>query len=333
MVGALSALYGSMSIASLTDSCLLEKSLGLVAEEKRITLDLIDHLREIERRMLYAELGYSSLFDFCLRYLGLSEGSTHRRISSMRLIRDVPSVRASVASGRITLSTATTLNSFFQAEKRRGKRMTSTDKEGVIQQVAGLSKRECDAKLFEISPLSLPREKERVISATETEIRFIADQELMQMLGELKGLLAHRLTSGANGEIIKCALAELIAGLKKAKMGNGDGGSVGDNTVLAVQNPAAGLASVAAVPGLRTGLPSSLRREVWSRAGGRCEFHTPDHKRCFSRFALEIDHILPVFQGGSGGLDNLRLVCRIHNQHQALSKVGPEVMSRYMPVG
>ena len=331
-----------MSIVSLTDSCLLERSLGLVAEEKRITLELTDYLREIERRMLYAEIGYSSLFDFCIRHLGLSEGSTHRRISVMRLIRDLPSVRAEIEAGRLSLSSATTLNGFFQAEKRRGKRMTLAEKEAVVQQVIGLSKRECDAKLFEISPQAMPREKERVISATETEIRFIADKELMRMLEELRGLLAHRLPSGANSEIIKCALAELIAALKKSKMGSprdviivGGGGDGEEAAEPAGQNLAAGLGSSdgGGAPGLRTHLASALRREVWSRAGGRCEFHTADHKRCFSRYALEIDHILPVSQGGGGDLANLRLVCRTHNQQQALAKVGPEIMSRYMPVG
>ena len=326
-------LLSGMTLTILSDSSLLEKSVGLVAEEKRITLSLIDHLREIERRMLFAEMGYSSLFDFCVRHLGLSEGSTHRRISVMRLIRDVPSVRSSIVEGKLSLTSATTLHTFFQAEKRRGKRMTTAGKEDVIHQVAGLSKRECEAKLFEISPLALPREKERVISATETEIRFIADHELMAMLSELKGLLAHRLPSGANGDIIKCALGELVAGLRRQKMGD---------VIIVAENPAAGLAvavpPVAAVshgesPGLRTYLAAPLRREVWRRASGRCEFLTVDHKRCFSRHALEIDHIKPVAHGGTGELTNLRLVCRVHNQQQALSKVGPEIMSRYLPVG
>ena len=61
------------------------KAQKLVAEERKITLALIECLEVISTQMIYAELGYGSLFEFCTRHLGLSEGSAHRRISAMRL--------------------------------------------------------------------------------------------------------------------------------------------------------------------------------------------------------------------------------------------------------
>src|SRR4051812_4801316 len=97
------------NIRSFSDQDLLEKSKDLLAEEKRITLAFIEHLREIERRMLFSELGFSSLYELCVRKLGMSEGSAYRRISAMRLIRDVPSAKPDFESGKLSLSTATQL--------------------------------------------------------------------------------------------------------------------------------------------------------------------------------------------------------------------------------
>jgi len=71
----------------ITNEWLLAKTKALVQEERRITLELIECLEIISSRTLYADLGYGSLFEFCTRHLGLSEGSAHRRISAMRLAR------------------------------------------------------------------------------------------------------------------------------------------------------------------------------------------------------------------------------------------------------
>ena len=160
--------------------------------------------------MLFAELGYSSLFDFAVKHLGLSEGSAHRRISAMRLIRDVPQIQEAISDGKLTLCSAAKLHCFFQAEKKGGKPLNADEKQEVLEQVSGLSTRECEQKLFEISPGSSPRERERVVSSTETELRIIVDQEFMDLLTHFKGLLAHKLPNANNSQILKSALKETM---------------------------------------------------------------------------------------------------------------------------
>ncbi len=44
------------------------------------------------------------------------------------------------------------------------------------------------------------------------------------------------------------------------------------------------------------------RQAALARAGGRCE-------QCGSRRALQVDHIIPVSQGGTHGLGNLQVLC------------------------
>ena len=65
-------------------------------------------------------------------------------------------------------------------------------------------------------------------------------------------------------------------------------------------------------------VPQALRDEVWRRDSGRCAFLNAEGLRCPATSWLEIDHIRPYALGGrSDDIDNLRLLCRAHNQLMA----------------
>ena len=72
------------TLSLLSGPELLKRTQDLIAVERRTTMDLIEHLREIERRMLFLDTGHKSLFEFAVKHLGLSEGSAQRRIAAMR---------------------------------------------------------------------------------------------------------------------------------------------------------------------------------------------------------------------------------------------------------
>lgn len=55
------------------------------------------------------------------------------------------------------------------------------------------------------------------------------------------------------------------------------------------------------------------RKLVLQRAQHICEY-----PGCHSTYALEIDHIRPISQGGQSEFENLRLLCRAHNQWRTL---------------
>ena len=63
---------------------------------------------------------------------------------------------------------------------------------------------------------------------------------------------------------------------------------------------------------------AGLRRAIIQKAQARCEYIDPQTKRrCESRHRLEIDHVQPFAMGGSTTAENLRALCRTHNQRQA----------------
>ena len=80
------------SLEKLTDHDLSFQLKQTVREEKEITLKVLRLLREIEKRRLFAKRGFSSLFEFAVKELAYSESAAGRRISAIRLIKEIPSV-------------------------------------------------------------------------------------------------------------------------------------------------------------------------------------------------------------------------------------------------
>jgi 5-methylcytosine-specific restriction endonuclease McrA len=73
-------------------------------------------------------------------------------------------------------------------------------------------------------------------------------------------------------------------------------------------------------------IPRAVRRAVRERDGDRCTYESPNGKRCDGRKFLEFDHILEIARGGASTVENLRLVCRTHNQHAAEQTYGAGFM-------
>ena len=64
----------------------------------------------------------------------------------------------------------------------------------------------------------------------------------------------------------------------------------------------------------RRHIPAAVRRHVWLRDGGRCCYRDPlSGRRCTSSHLLQIDHLLPVAEGGGPEPSNLELSCFAHH--------------------
>ncbi len=66
-------------------------------------------------------------------------------------------------------------------------------------------------------------------------------------------------------------------------------------------------------------IPVKVKRLVWERDQGRCQFVSPTtDKKCLSPHRAQSDHIVPFALGGSSIDPNgLRLLCFTHNQWEA----------------
>lgn len=93
-------------LKDISDQKLLTQTKDLVKHE-RLTLEkVLEHLQEIQRRRLYADLGYSSLFKYLTKELKYSESAAVRRIQALKLLKKVPQVKKLIANGDLNLSVA-----------------------------------------------------------------------------------------------------------------------------------------------------------------------------------------------------------------------------------
>src|SRR6478735_5469446 len=90
-------------LRGLGNSELLAGLSALARQSNELTAQLLAHLVELEERMLHLELGFPSLFSYCVEALGMSEGAAGRRVAAARVCRRIPSVFARVAQGQVHL--------------------------------------------------------------------------------------------------------------------------------------------------------------------------------------------------------------------------------------
>lgn len=118
------------NLKKLNDDTLLNQVSKLVQKERELNVKVIHYIWEIKVRRLYAKRGYSSLFEFLIKGLHYSKGAAHRRLESMSLIQVVPEAKESLREGKVNLTTASTLNSFFNRQEKmaRSGELTESDR-------------------------------------------------------------------------------------------------------------------------------------------------------------------------------------------------------------
>ncbi|HVO31390.1 MAG TPA: HNH endonuclease, partial [bacterium] len=67
-----------MSIAGLPTRAITRRLHDLLNQGRRLDVEVLLHLAEIERRRGWSEYGFAGLWDYCRRELGLLECATYR---------------------------------------------------------------------------------------------------------------------------------------------------------------------------------------------------------------------------------------------------------------
>ena len=91
-------------VKSLADDQLLSGLASIVHRRNKITAEFLAYLAELDERQLFLDLGYSSLFEYCVEKLQLCESTAGRHIAAARVCRNHPEAIALVASGTLHAS-------------------------------------------------------------------------------------------------------------------------------------------------------------------------------------------------------------------------------------
>jgi len=76
-------------------------------------------------------------------------------------------------------------------------------------------------------------------------------------------------------------------------------------------------------------VPAEVRRAVWKRDDGCCQWTVASGGICGSRTRLQLDHIVPAALGGTSTVSNMRVLCALHNLLAARRVYGDAFMDQF----
>lgn len=326
------------SFSSLTDEQLLARVMTLAHEERRATAALIAALAVLDGRRLYLDQGHSSLFAYCTQALHLSEDAAYNRIRAARVAAKWPVVLDMIADGSVSVTAVRLLSDaltdtnhleLLGAARHKSKR----DVEELIAAVRpqpAMPPSIRKVPTFSPSPGDAPTMSAPLMDATPAnardrgdepsprpasvakpasvaplaadlyKIQFTVPKTTHDMLRRVQDLMRHTNPNGDPAVIFVRALTLLLEHLEKTKL---------------AKTPRARNQSRATRPGSRH-VPSAVKREVWTRDGGRCAF-VGTSGRCSETGFLEYHHVVPFADGGEAITTNIQLRCRAHNACEA----------------
>ena len=271
----------------------IEKSYSAVSFRVRL-----GRKAEIEARKLYSDLQYYSLYDYCVHELNYSEDQAYRRISAMRLSRQIPLVKEKIREGSISLSNANMLSGFFKEVT-----VAPKEKDSLINLSTNRSKKECQKILdnFRVDR-GIPVTPKRLFLKADTSetirINISLANSTMDKINTLKGSYAHK----------KVELPQLFDHMADALI---EKKHVVIKRKIKPHNSSTTTRYIS----------KQIKVDVTKRANNCCEL-------CGSVHALEFDHITPYSQGGSSSMGNIRLLCRNCNLREGIKTFGKTKMKR-----
>jgi hypothetical protein len=339
-------------LEKLTTTRLNQEATQLVLSEKRSMAALVAHLAEIARRKAHLKLGYKNLFDYCVRKLGLSEGSAGLRIQVANVCREIPAILEALSENRITLSVAGLLAPHLGADNAgellslcEGKTksevkeiLVALNPKPVVE--SGIRRKPLPGQNRRTQPEessregpgsnepplgpggSLSFESTSTVEPARPEIynyRFAAGKafrDKVERLGEVLGIeRPERHLEELFEKALDIALDRKDPRKKHERRMKRTAARESSSTRPAENTPEDKKDKEDVTPPSPRSrhIPAEVRERVLERAGYQCEYRSGE-TRCTQRTGLELDHYeVPYGKGGDHSEENLRVLCRRHN--------------------
>jgi hypothetical protein len=327
----------------------------LLGKEQTAMADFLLALADFDRVRAWEPLGYAGLFPFLHQHLRLSKAAAFFRMRAAQLLQKFPEIVEPLRDGRLCLTSIAEL----------GKVLTLENRDAVLPRFFHCSKQEAKLLSAELTPMKSPPQRAVVtavarsrplelvppapspepagvglvrpgepnapevvqpalvpeppraqvvpMTASQSRVHLTVSRQFVEKLETARLALSHSRPGATKEDVLEAALDLLLAKDAKKK------------GLVANPRPAAPCAKEPAADYI----PAALRREVWKRDRGCCQWATGPRKTCGSKYRPEIDHIKPKGQGGKTVLANLRVLCRTHNLLAARLAYGEEYMQAF----
>jgi hypothetical protein len=332
----------------------------LLRRERTALGDFLVALADFDAKRLWVDLGYTSLFHFLRAELHLSKAAAQYRKVAAELLQRVPAVIEPLRDRRLCFTTVievakvvtpanceAVLPRFFglsrsdamevvaelQPHPAPPTRTVVTTPRSAPRQVwspcradpvsASLSLAPdaagCATSLMVSSvelaqsedPCPAPRRAEVVpLDADQRRLHLTVSKRFLAKLAAAADALAHTRPGASEEELLEAGLDLLLA-----RAGKRHGLVERPRETREPANPAH--------------VPAAVRRAVYLRDGGKCQYRLASGELCGCTRYLQYDHVPPLALGGRSTVDGVRLACKAHNLRAARLDLGDAVMDRY----
>jgi hypothetical protein len=352
-----------------TARALTENLAALLRREHGALAEFLIALAHFDERRRWVELGHSSLFYFLTRELRLSKSAAQYRKVASELIQKIPDLIEPLQRGDLCLTTIievakvvttenwkTVLPRFYGLSRReamevvaalqphpappartvitsvrpepssrsvvpapsralapesagepRGITLTEAARAPTSLEVSSAEEPSPSVSTPAVPSMTPARPLEVVpLTAEQNRIHLTVSKEFMKKLEAARDAMP----GATPTEILEAGLEMLLARAAKRKG--------------LVERP-----RKTTRPAKDDHIPAHVRRVVWNRDAGKCQWPLASGGICGSTRHLELDHIHPRSLGGASTADNLRVVCRAHNDLAARRTLGDDLMNRY----
>ena len=168
----------------------------------------------------------------------------------------------------------------------------------------------CPVQLQGGSPVTATKAKPiTALSPRRYKIEITVDEATHDKLRSLQDVLGRSEVGSDPAAIISRAIDVLLADTLKRKAATTD-------RPRPASRPHDGASGESPERKTRS-IPAAVRRVVWLRDCGRCQYVDSRGRRCNATSNVEFHHKDPFARGGCHDADNIQLRCAAHNQHQA----------------
>ncbi len=326
-----------MNLKTLTNETLNQNLKSLVKSERVLLSEILQLIAEVDSRKLYLKLAYPSLFEYLTKELGYSFGSAQRRIDAARLMQDVPDLNEKLESGLLNLAQVSVLQkSLREKTKQTGVKISSVEKQGLVNAMQGKSLDQTQSLIAQSLEIQIKTAaKTHVQSDESVRLEITLSKEQWEKLKTARELLSNSLPHGSWDQMLEYISDQVIKQKTKTKT-KPKSKTKTEQETKPVQKPkpaqktkpaakqqmekqAGNSHAPAPIP---ERISSPIRRAIFVRDRD-CQHQDPrSNRKCGSKWNLHVDHIQPVWAGGTSVLANLRLLCAAHNLNRYREQSG-----------
>ena len=289
---------------------------------ERITRDqasLIEILQQIDRVKLYKKFQRSSLFQYAVHELKLSESVAYCFINVARKAREISSLNEAIRNRSLSVSKAGRIVSA----------LTQENSGGLVEFAMAHSCEKIDREVAKLNPKSGSGDKVKFLSEDLVQVTVTISKAAFANLKRAEALAAQKGKKfSGRGGVVELSLSEYVERhdpVKKAER------ALTKKLKVRVQEEESEVMSINQVaPGgesklfsklcinrvfhsARVRLTADQKHGVFARDHGQCTHINLHGERCTNDRYLHVHHIIPVSQGGDNDPNNLTTLCSSHH--------------------